>query len=265
MDVINKQNFEHPSAIQCQGWPIIMSGHDLVAVTNSTLGKTLAYALPAIIHLNSQPTQRGKRDGPSVVILGPTREVVLQIEKDINKYVHGEIGVLSVCDGRSLSESEMADLLIGQYDIVVATPNELNTMVTQEAVNLRHVSYLVLDEVNRMLGMEFIIQITKGLEYVHPDRQTIIITEKWTNSVQYLTERFTIDPILVTIGMLNLADVKATEQSVVILKQHMKIKYLEELMEKTLTEQDKIIIYVHGNKTAQKLYGMFVHLQIKCQ
>lgn len=80
---IQKQKFETPSPVQCQAWPIIMSGHDLIAIAQTGTGKTLAFLLPAFIHIDFQPTPRNERKGPSILVLAPTRELVLQIESEV--------------------------------------------------------------------------------------------------------------------------------------------------------------------------------------
>lgn len=80
---IQKQKFEVPSPVQCQAWPIIMSGHDLIAIAQTGTGKTLAFLLPAFIHIDFQPTPRSQRKGPSILVLAPTRELVLQIENEV--------------------------------------------------------------------------------------------------------------------------------------------------------------------------------------
>lgn len=83
LEEIQKQKFEIPSPVQCQAWPIIMSGHDLIAIAQTGTGKTLAFLLPAFIHIDFQSTPRSKRKGPSILVLAPTRELVLQIESEV--------------------------------------------------------------------------------------------------------------------------------------------------------------------------------------
>lgn len=83
LEEIQKQKFETPSPVQCQAWPIIMSGHDLIAIAQTGTGKTLAFLLPAFIHIDFQSTPRSQRKGPSILVLAPTRELVLQIESEV--------------------------------------------------------------------------------------------------------------------------------------------------------------------------------------
>ena len=84
---VQRQGFSHPTAIQAQGWPIAMSGLNMVGIAMTGSGKTLAYLLPSIIHVNHQPyLERG--DGPIVLVLAPTRELAQQIQEVANEFGH---------------------------------------------------------------------------------------------------------------------------------------------------------------------------------
>ena len=86
MEEIRKQGFEKPSPIQSQAWPVLLNGEDLIGIAQTGTGKTLAFLLPAMIHTELQPTPRGQRGGPNVLVFAPTRELALQIEKEVSKY-----------------------------------------------------------------------------------------------------------------------------------------------------------------------------------
>lgn len=83
---ITKQGFEKPSPIQSQAWPVLMKGEDLIGIAQTGTGKTLAFLLPAMIHTELQSTPRSERKGPNVLVMAPTRELALQIEKEVGKY-----------------------------------------------------------------------------------------------------------------------------------------------------------------------------------
>lgn len=88
MGEIKKAGFEKPSPIQSQMWPILLSGQDCIGIAQTGTGKTLAFLLPALIHTDGQPHPRGvkARGGPNVLVLAPTRELAIQIEKEVAKY-----------------------------------------------------------------------------------------------------------------------------------------------------------------------------------
>lgn len=88
LDEIQKQGFTDPSPIQCQAWPVLLCGEDLIGIAQTGTGKTLAFLLPALIHIDGQITPREERCGPSVLVWAPTRELALQIEKEVKKYYY---------------------------------------------------------------------------------------------------------------------------------------------------------------------------------
>lgn len=91
LEEIRKAGFTTPSPIQCQAWPILLSGEDLIGIAQTGTGKTLAFLLPALIHIDGQPIPREQRMGPAVLIIAPTRELALQIDREVKKYSYKNI------------------------------------------------------------------------------------------------------------------------------------------------------------------------------
>ncbi len=90
-----RQNFINPTPIQSQLWPILLNGGDCVGIAQTGTGKTLAFLLPALIHIDNQTTPREKRLGPNVLVLSPTRELAIQIEQEVKKINYK--GIRSLC------------------------------------------------------------------------------------------------------------------------------------------------------------------------
>lgn len=86
LEEIRKVGFEKPSPIQSQAWPVLLSGEDLIGIAQTGTGKTLAFLLPAVIHIDGQGISRDERGGPAVLVMAPTRELALQIDKEVKKY-----------------------------------------------------------------------------------------------------------------------------------------------------------------------------------
>lgn len=86
LEAVQSQQFKDPSPIQCQAWPVLLKGYDLIGIAQTGTGKTLAFLLPALIHIEGQPVPRSQRDGPSVLIMAPTRELAQQIEREVAKF-----------------------------------------------------------------------------------------------------------------------------------------------------------------------------------
>jgi len=265
MKVIGKQTFITPSPIQCQAWPIIMSGHDLIAIAQTGTGKTLAYILPALIHLLQQPTPRIKRVGPSVLILGPTRELVLQIHDEIIKYLHNNIKVVCVYGGGVSALTHQQLIKAENPDIIVATPGRLNDLVGLQAIKLDHVSYMVLDEADRMLDMGFKNQIELSLRHVRPDKQTILTSATWPKPVQNLANYFAKNPLHITVGSLDLSTVDTVTQKIIILKEHQKEGWLDDFISNDLSKNDKVIIFMRKKTSVDKMYENFNSKNIGCR
>ncbi|KAF5306529.1 hypothetical protein FQR65_LT18539 [Abscondita terminalis] len=184
LNEIKKAGFETPSPIQSQGWPVLLSGEDLIGIAQTGTGKTLAFLLPALIHIDGQPTPRAERDGPSVLVIAPTRELALQIEREVKKYHYKDIKAVCVYGGGN--RKEQVNIVTDGVDIIIATPGRLNDLVLAGYISLKYITYIVLDEADRMLDMGFEPQIRKVLYDVRPDRQTVMTSATWPPGVRRL-------------------------------------------------------------------------------
>ncbi|XP_025405946.1 probable ATP-dependent RNA helicase DDX43 [Sipha flava] len=247
---MQKQKFETPSPVQCQAWPIIMSGHDLIAIAQTGTGKTLAFLLPAFIHIDFQPTPRNERKGPSVLVLAPTRELVLQIESEVKKYSYKGIKAMSIYGGASSGKQK--ECLRNGVEIVIATPGRLNDFVGSGAIDLSDVTFLILDEADRMLDLGFEPQIRVSLLKVRPDRQTIMTSATWPPGVKRLAKSYTTNPIQVMVGSLDLTTVNTVKQDILIMEEEEKELWIEDFL-KNCSEDDKVIIFVNRKVTVDQL------------
>lgn len=200
MQEILRQGFAEPTAIQSQGWPVVLSGRDLVGIAQTGSGKTLAYMLPAAVHINSQQRpQRG--EGPIALILAPTRELAQQIQKVAKDFGSTTLIRNTCIFGGSPKGPQARDLERG-VEIVIATPGRLIDFLKKGTTNLRRCTYLVLDEADRMLDMGFEPQIRKIIQQIRPDRQVLMWSATWPKQVQALAEEFLIDYVQVIICLL---------------------------------------------------------------
>ncbi|XP_028029194.1 ATP-dependent RNA helicase dbp2-like isoform X2 [Bombyx mandarina] len=203
MKEILKQGFPNPTPIQAQGWPIALSGRDMVGIAQTGSGKTLAYILPAIVHIINQPRLL-RDDGPIVLVLAPTRELAQQIQQVANEFGQS-IHVRNTCIFGGAPKGPQGRCLERGVEIVIATPGRLIDFLEKETTNLRRCTYLVLDEADRMLDMGFEPQIRKIIEQIRPDRQVLMWSATWPREVQNLAEEFLHDYIQINIGSLELS------------------------------------------------------------
>lgn len=162
------ERFIEPTAIQSQGWPIVMSGRDLVGIAQTGSGKTLSYILPAFVHISHQPFVKNG-EGPIVLILVPTRELAQQIEQVINDF-NKVNKIKTACIFGGASKQTQIDELRNRVEVVIATPGRLIDLLESRDTNLKRCTYLVLDEADRMLDMGFEPQIRKIIDQIRPDR-----------------------------------------------------------------------------------------------
>lgn len=199
VDALQAQ-FEKPTAIQSQAWPVLLQGRDFIGVAKTGSGKTLAFTLPAIVHARAQQT-RERRAGPTILVMAPTRELAVQIQGEAEKFA-GRAGLktLTVYGGAS-REGQRVQLSRG-VDMLIATPGRLLDFLQCGDVSLGKVTYLVLDEADRMLDMGFEKEIVRILGYV-PDRsrQTLMFSATWPREVQSLARQYCLqDPVKVQVG-----------------------------------------------------------------
>lgn len=220
MQGIENQGYDSPTAIQAQGWPIAMSGKDMVGIAQTGSGKTLAYILPAIVHINNQhPISRG--DGPIALVLAPTRELAQQIQQVANEFGSSSY-VRNTCIFGGAPKGPQARDLERGVEIVIATPGRLIDFLEKGTTNLQRCTYLVLDEADRMLDMGFEPQIRKIIEQIRPDRQTLMWSATWPKEVRKLASDFLNDYVQINIGSLQLSANHNILQIVDVCQEHEK-------------------------------------------
>ena len=248
---IKRAGFTAPSPIQCQSWPMALSGRDLVAVSATGSGKTISFALPAMIHINAQPLL-APGDGPIVLILAPTRELAVQIQEECTKFGSSSRIRNTCVYGGVPKGGQIRDLQRGS-EIVIATPGRLIDMLESGKTNLRRVTYLVMDEADRMLDMGFEPQIRKILDQIRPDRQTLMFSATWPKEVQKLAHTYLKDFIQVTIGSLELSANLNITQIVDVCSDFEKRGKLIKHLEKISAENAKVLIFIGTKRVADDL------------
>ncbi|XP_008415927.1 probable ATP-dependent RNA helicase DDX5 [Poecilia reticulata] len=252
MDVIVKQNFTEPTPIQSQGWPVALSGKDMVGIAQTGSGKTIAYLLPAIVHIQHQPfLEHG--DGPICLVLAPTRELAQQVQQVAAEYGRASRLKSTCIYGGAPKGPQIRDLERG-VEICIATPGRLIDFLECGKTNLRRCTYLVLDEADRMLDMGFEPQIRKIVEQIRPDRQTLMWSATWPKEVRQLAEDFLKDYVQINIGALQLSANHNILQIVDVCNDLEKEDKLIRLLEEIMSEKEnKTIIFVETKRRCDEL------------
>lgn len=262
-DVLRKLGFEKPTPIQCQAIPAIMSGRDLIGIAKTGSGKTLAFILPMFRHVLHQPPLE-EAEGPISIIMTPTRELCMQIGKDIKKFAKS-LNLRAVCvyGGTGISE-QIAELKRGA-EIIVCTPGRMIDMLAANSgrvTNLRRVTYVVLDEADRMFDMGFEPQVMRIIDNIRPDRQTVMFSATFPRQMEALARRILKKPIEIQVGGRSVV-CKEVEQHVVVLEEDAKFFKLLELLG-LYQELGSIIVFVDKQENADILLKDLMKASYPC-
>lgn len=243
MKKVNQQQFDAPTPIQAQSWPMALSGGDFVGIGQTGSGKTLGYILPAIVHINHQ-SQLHAGDGPIALALAPTRELAQQIQKVVEIF-GASSQIRSTCVYGGASRGPQIEKLRRGIELCIATPGRLLDYLMDGCLNLRRTTYLVLDEADRMLDMGFEPQIRKIVQQIRPDRQTLMWSATWPEEVRFLAEDFLqTDYTQLTVGSTELAANPDIEQVVEVCEETDKFSLLHKLMSEIAKEENhKTLIF----------------------
>jgi ATP-dependent RNA helicase DeaD len=180
---LDKINFREPTDVQRQVIPIALQGRDIMVQSQTGTGKTAAFGLP-ILH-NFVPEEFGIK----ALVLAPTRELALQIAKEMGRYnTFTKAHIVPIYGGQKIQTQ--FSLLKKGADIVVSTPGRLIDHLGRNTISLANVQVVVLDEADRMLDMGFIDDIVRILRHTPTDRQTMLFTATLMNEVQMIARDF---------------------------------------------------------------------------
>ncbi|KAI9587351.1 ATP-dependent RNA helicase DDX42 [Glossina fuscipes] len=209
MKAIRKAEYTQPTPIQAQAIPAALGGRDIIGIAKTGSGKTAAFIWPMLVHIMDQ-RELNAGDGPIGLILAPTRELSLQIYNEAKKF--GKVyNINVVCCYGGGSKWEQSKALEQGAEIVVATPGRMIDMVKMKATNLRRVTFLVLDEADRMFHMGFEPQVRSICNHVRPDRQTLLFSATFKKRIERLARDVLTDPVRIVQGDLNEANQDITQ------------------------------------------------------
>lgn len=244
--------FPKPTPIQSVSWPYLLEGKDVIGVAETGSGKTFAFGVPAIDNLIKKNT---KSKGVQVLVISPTRELASQTYDNLILLTDkGNLGCCCVYGG--VPKYEQREQLKKSH-VVVATPGRLLDLMQEGSVDLSNVSYLVLDEADRMLEKGFEEDIKNIIRGTNTNRQTLMFTATWPKEVRELANTFMNEPVKVSIGNTDeLSANKRITQIVEVIDQFQKEKKLLDLLKKYQSgpkKNDKVLIFALYKKEAARV------------
>lgn len=246
-NALDDLGFETPTPIQSQAFNIVASGKDVVGIAQTGTGKTFAYMLPILRHL-----KYSRQENPRVLILVPTRELVVQVVDEIEKLAaYINVRVLGVYGGTNINTQKQA-VAHGQ-DIIVATPGRLFDLAVSHVLQLKSIQKLVIDEVDVMLDLGFRHQLLNIFDILPERRQNIMFSATMTEDVDELITDFFIKPQKVTIAVSGTPLHNIDQQRYDVTNFYTKVNLLEQLLHDHDTYH-KVLVFVAFKKLADRLF-----------
>ncbi|GAW09778.1 DEAD-domain-containing protein [Lentinula edodes] len=219
MASIRAQGFKEPTPIQCQAWPMALSGRDVIAIAQTGSGKTISFALPAMLHINAQPLL-APGDGPIALVLAPTRELAVQIQQECTKFGSNSRIRNTAIYGGAPKGPQIRDLQRG-VEIPIACWTWASSL--------------------------------KYGALIRPDRQTLMFSATWPKDVQKLASDFLHDMIQCNVGSMDLTANHNIEQIIDVCSEFEKRNKLISHLEKISAENAKVLIFVATKRVADEI------------
>lgn len=246
-NALNDLGFTTPTPIQAEAFNVISSGKDVVGIAQTGTGKTYAYMLPVLktLKFSTQET-------PRILILVPTRELVVQVVDEIEKlttYINTR--VLGVYGGTNINTQKQA--IAQGIDILVATPGRLYDLALSRVLQLKNIQKLIIDEVDVMLDLGFKHQLINIFDILPEKRQNIMFSATMTQDVSVLINEFFKNPTRVSIAVSGTPLDNIAQQRYNIPNFYTKINLLTHLLKDTETF-NKVLIFVAFKRMADRLF-----------
>lgn len=249
---IQETGYEEPTPIQSQAIPLVLEGHDLLGIAQTGTGKTAAFSLPILNLLAIHPQRREPRC-PRALILTPTRELAIQIQKSIETYGKHLKQKYAVIFG-GVGQGNQVQSLAHGVDVLVATPGRLLDLIEQKFLKLNRVEIFVLDEADRMLDMGFMKDVKRILPLLPPERHNLFFSATMPTEIQKLSQTILRDPKKVEVTP-PATTVERIDQSVMFVEKAQKMDLLLHLLKDNSLY--KVLVFTSmkhlANKIADKL------------
>ncbi|KAJ7047496.1 P-loop containing nucleoside triphosphate hydrolase protein [Mycena alexandri] len=255
LDVIKRLNYTAPTSIQAQAIPAIMSGRDVIGVAKTGSGKTIAFLLPLFRHIKDQRSLE-QMEGPIAIVMTPTRELAVQIHRECKPFLK-VMNLRAVCAyGGSPIKDQIAELKKGA-EIIVCTPGRMIDLLTANSgrvTNLKRVTYVVLDEADRMFDMGFEPQVMKIINNIRPDRQTVLFSATFPKQMDGLARKILHKPLEITVGGRSVVAAEI-EQIVEVRPEDTKFNRLLEILGQMYNEDPecRTLVFVDRQEAADNL------------
>jgi len=241
---VEELGFSNPTPIQEKAFPVILSGRDMMGIAQTGTGKTFAYLLPILKQWKFQKT-----DSPRVLILVPTRELVVQVVEEVQKLTtYMSVRTLGIYGGVNIN-TQRKDLALG-VDILVGTPGRVMDLSLDGVLRFDVLQKLVIDEFDEILNLGFRVQLTSILSMIRSKRQNILFSATMTEDVDALLDEFFEFPEEVSLAPSGTPLEKIKQEVYHIPNFLTKINLLKHLLE-TDTTTERVLLFVNNKRIVE--------------
>ncbi|KAJ3218199.1 RNA-dependent ATPase rok1 [Dinochytrium kinnereticum] len=243
-----------PTAIQMQSVPVLIHGREVMSIAPTGSGKTLAFVLP-ILHDLGAPS----KDGIRALIVSPTRELALQIERQIKLLVKGKPFRVCVLAKSMVSASDDQKAPVLKYDIVITTPLRLVHAIQEDLIRLDRVKHLILDEADKLLELGFLEQMDEIFAAcTHPKLRKSLFSATMPSGIESLARTFMDDPIRIIIGHANSATETITQRLKYVGEESGKLIEVRQMVQAGQLKPP-VLIFVQSVDRARELFHELIY------
>lgn len=247
LDTLADLELFEPTPIQTRTFKPILSGRDIMGIAQTGTGKTLAYLLPIL-----KNWKYSKSGNPTVLVLVPTRELVVQVAGILERLTENlTTRVIGVYGGKNINTQKR--LFDNGCDILVGTPGRVMDLAIDNAISLKEVQKLIIDEFDEMLNLGFRPQLTHIFEMMREKRQNILFSATMTDAVDEMLNEYFANPIEISLAKSGTPLEKIEQIAYRVKNFNTKINLLQYLLEKD-TSLSKILIFCNNKKHADYLF-----------
>ncbi|TPG43877.1 DEAD/DEAH box helicase [Flavobacterium pectinovorum] len=244
---IDELGFVTPTPIQEKSFSVIMSGRDMMGIAQTGTGKTFAYLLPLLKLYKFTPTNT-----PKIVILVPTRELVVQVVEEVEKLTkYMSVSTLGIFGGVNINTQKKA--VYEGVDILVGTPGRTMDLALDAVIRFDETQKLVIDEFDEMLNLGFRTQLTALLAMMKTKRQNILFSATMTDEVDAVLNDFFDFPEEVTLAASGTPLENITQITYNVPNFNTKVNLLKHLLE-TNESMERVLVFVNNKKISDMLH-----------
>jgi ATP-dependent RNA helicase RhlE len=258
LQALKTQEYYVPTPIQYESIPILLEGKDILGSAQTGTGKTAAFAIPILQNLYLEKQNENTKRNIKALVLAPTRELALQIYENFREYGRNLNLRTTVIYG-GVPQSKQVRALHQGVDILVATPGRLLDLIQQRKLTLSTVSYLVLDEADRMLDMGFVKDVKKIVAMVKKERQTMFFSATMPKEIVNLSNEMLQNPVRVMVTPEE-EMIDKIKQSIYFVSKKKKIDLLVDLLRKK--ELKSVLVFSRTKHGANRIVKLLDELHI---